>query len=307
MRKVLTHVPFPRKLSNKREPAHESADPIVDFHVHMNPWNLLKPDVERVLRSTQPHYDELKRYWSDARAFLRRMDEENVERACLINYVAPDVMGYQPTINDWVHEYARADPQRLIAFGGFHPETVRDAKAEVDRVLSKLELRGIKIHGPHMLLAPNAYLDGSNGLAYLYERCQALGVPVMFHTGTTVFPGARNKFGDPMLIDDVAVDFPKLKIILAHGGRPLWMETATFLVRRHPNVWMDISSVPPQSLLDYFPKLEQLSEKALYGSDWPGPHVTGMRPNADALMALPLSQEAKRRILRGNAERLLSA
>jgi uncharacterized protein len=304
--RILTHATLRRRLANKRSPKAETAGRIVDFHVHMNPWDLLKPDVERVLRSTQPQYDELKRYWSDPRAFLRRMDEEDVERACLINYVAPDVMGYQPTVNDWAHRYAQADPDRLVAFGGFHPAAVKDAKAEVERLLSKLELRGIKIHGPHMLLAPNAYLEGTKGLALLYERCQELGVPVMFHTGTTVFPGARNKYGDPMLIDDVAVDYPRLKIVLAHGGRPLWMETATFLVRRHPHVWMDISSVPPKSLLEYFPKLEQLSEKVLYGSDWPGPHVTGMRPNADALMGLPLTGEAKRRILRGNAERLLS-
>ena len=63
----------------------------------------------------------------------------------------------------------------------------------------------------------------------------------MIHTGTSVFPGARSRLGDPMLSDDVAVDFPKLKIILAHCGRPLWYDEAIFLARRHPNVHLDLS------------------------------------------------------------------
>ena len=66
-------------------------------------------------------------------------------------------------------------------------------------------------------------------LEIIYRAAEANGVPVMFHTGTSIFPGARNKYGDPIHVDDVAVDFPKLKILLAHGGRPLWMQTAFFL------------------------------------------------------------------------------
>lgn len=283
----------------------ESAGKLIDFHVHMNPWNFLKPDVERVLRATQKNYDQVRKYWEDPHAFVARMDEERVERAVLINYVAPDVMGYKPIVNEWAAKYAAADRQRLYPFGGFHPKVSKDPKKDVEKLLFTYEMAGVKIHGPHMLLAPNAYLDGAKGLRVLYEACEREGKPIMFHTGTTVFPGARNKFGDPMFIDDVAVDFPKLKIILAHGGRPLWMETATFLVRRHPNVMMDVSSVPPQSLLEYFPKLEQLADKAIYGSDWPGPHVTGMRPNADAIAQLPLSGEAKSKIFYGNAKKIL--
>ena len=94
----------------------------------------------------------------------------------------------------------------------------------------------LKIHPPHQLFAANAYLDGLEGLGQVYATAEQAGRPVMIHTGTSIFPGARNRFADPMAVDDVAVDFPKLKIILAHAGRPLYMETAVFLVRRHPNV-----------------------------------------------------------------------
>src|ERR1035437_9261609 len=87
----------------------------------------------------------------------------------------------------------------------------------------------IKIHPPHQLLFPNDYLNGVKELEIIYRAAETNGIPVMFHTGTSIFADARNKYGDPIYVDDVAVDFPKLKILLAHGGRPLWMHTAFFL------------------------------------------------------------------------------
>jgi predicted TIM-barrel fold metal-dependent hydrolase len=120
---------------------------------------------------------------------------------------------------------------------------------------------------------------------------------VMFHTGTSIFPGARNKYGDPIYVDDVAVDFPKLKILLAHGGRPLWMHTAFFLVRRHPNVYLDISGIPPKTLLKYFPRLEEIAAKTLFGTDWPGPGVPDIKKNLDEFRALPLSRSVQEQIL----------
>src|SRR5207249_9440618 len=58
-----------------------------------------------------------------------------------------------------------------------------------------------------------------------------------------------------------------------HGGRPLWMNEAFFLVRRHKNLYMDISGIPPQKLLAYFPRIEEIADKVLWGTDWPGPGV----------------------------------
>jgi predicted TIM-barrel fold metal-dependent hydrolase len=95
----------------------------------------------------------------------------------------------------------------------------------------------------------------------------------------------------------VAVDFPRLKILLAHGGRPLWMDTAFFLVRRHRNVYLDISGIPPKTLLQYFPRLEEIAHKALFGTDWPGPGVPEIEKNLAEFRALALSESAKAQIL----------
>ena len=168
--------------------------------------------------------------------------------------------------------------------------------ADVEQIL-RLGIRMIKIHPPHQLLFPNDYLSGVKELEIIYRAAEANGVPVMFHTGTSIFPGARNKYGDPIYVDDVAVDFPKLKILLAHGGRPLWMQTAFFLIRRHANVYLDISGIPPKTLLKYFPRLEEIASKTLFGTDWPGPGVPDIKQNLDEFRALPLTQEIQNQIL----------
>lgn len=109
---------------------------------------------------------------------------------------------------------------------------------------------------------------------------------------------------EPIFIDDVVVDFPDLKVILAHGGRPLWMDEASFLLRRSKNVFLDISSIPPQSLLEYFPRLDAIADQTMFGSDWPGPGVRDVGATLERFRELPLSEEAKRKILRETALKL---
>jgi predicted TIM-barrel fold metal-dependent hydrolase len=186
-----------------------------------------------------------------------------------------------------------------------HPRHAADAGGEARRIIEELGIRMLKIHPPHQVLAANAYLTGEEGLGRIYAAAEELGRPVMIHTGTSIFPGARNRFADPMPIDDVAVDFPKLKLVLAHAGRPLYMNTAVFLARRHPNVHLDLSGIPPKKLLEYLPRLEELSDRCLWGTDYPSPGVESMKKNVADFTALPLSRAARERILWTNAETLI--
>jgi uncharacterized protein len=270
---------------------------VTDCHVHINPIWEMRPDAAALLGYGAT---AATRFLKDPLAFLEYLDASGVERAALINYVAPEVIGYTEKANDFVSEYARANPERLLAVGGLRPDHPDPAR-EVGRLAEELQLRAIKLHPPHQGFAPNGYTDGPfPGLRALYGACVRYQLPVIFHTGTSVFPRARNRFADPMLIEDVAIDFPDLVIVLAHGGRPIWMETAVFLTRRFPNVWLDISGIPPPRLLEYFPTLPRLSEKVLFGTDWPGPGVKDIRANLDAFRALPLSVDQQRRILEEN-------
>jgi predicted TIM-barrel fold metal-dependent hydrolase len=277
--------------------------PVTDAHIHVQPWWELKPEVLEVIRRGRADLDEIEKINRSPAHLLRRLDADGIERAVLVNYPSPDLMGFTSRVNQYVAEYCAAAPDRLIAMGGVHPRFTDDAAAEVRRA-ADMGVRALKLHPPHMAVEPNAYLHGLDALRALYEEAQRLKLPVMIHTGTSIFPGARSRTGEPMPIDDVAVDFPDLTIILAHGGRPLWMEQAFFLVRRFPRVYMDVSSIPPRSILRYWPRLAEVADKVLYGSDWPAPGVKSMAGNLRGFRDLGLPAEAEAKILDLNARAL---
>jgi uncharacterized protein len=276
---------------------------IIDIHIHIQPLDMFKPEAHELIKRGRRDYGDIEKYSASPAAFLKFMDEADMERAGLINYVSPEVIGFPVEVNDWIARYCAAEPKRLLAFGSVHPKYVPDAGAETDR-LKKIGIRGLKVHPSHQLFAPNDYRNGFGPLRAMYERAQANGLPVMIHTGTSIFPGARNLYAQPMLCDDLGVDFPDLVVILAHGGRPLWMNEAFFLVRRHKNMYMDISGIPPQSLMEYFPRIEEIADKVLFGTDWPGPGVPGVLGNIAKFRALPISPASQQKILYDNAARL---
>jgi predicted TIM-barrel fold metal-dependent hydrolase len=269
---------------------------ITDCHIHIQPIEMFKPGALALMQKQRSNFAQIVEFCHSPLAFLKYLDECGIDRAVLINYVAPEIIGFTSGVNDFVAEYVKADPRRLIPCGSLHPRHTANVLADVEQIV-RLGIRLIKIHPPHQLLYPNDYQHGVKELEIIYRAAEANGIPVMFHTGTSIFPGARNRYGDPIYIDDVAVDFPKLKILLAHGGRPLWMNTAFFLIRRHSNVYLDISGIPPKTLLQYFPRLEEIAAKTLFGTDWPGPGVPDVKKNLQDFRALPLSDSAKAQIL----------
>ena len=276
----------------------------IDAHIHVQPWKMMKPAIVERMRAHRKDMDIIERVMDSAPELLKHMDREGVEKAALINYVSPRIMGFTDDVNEYVSDFCSAAPDRLIAFGSIDPAIRTGLEKRIDHLLGPLRLRGIKIHPPHQTIFPNDHLNGHESLKYLYTRCEAEGIPVMFHTGTSIFQGARNRYADPIYVDDVAVDFPKMKIILAHGGRPLWMSTCMFLVRRFPNVYMDISSIPPAKVLEYFPRIDEIADRVLFGTDWPAPMVRGMRDNFTQFQELPLPEAAKEKITRLNALKL---
>jgi predicted TIM-barrel fold metal-dependent hydrolase len=148
-------------------------------------------------------------------------------------------------------------------------------------------------------------------MAYpLYEVIEELGVPALFHTGQTGIGsgvpgggGIRLKYSHPMLLDDVAVDFPELRIILAHPSFP-WQEEALAVAMHKPHVYIDLSGWSPK----YFPPIliqyanSLLQDKVLFGSDYPV--ITPDRWLAD-FAALEIKPQVRSKILKDNAVRLL--
>ncbi|MDH5507874.1 MAG: amidohydrolase family protein [Anaerolineae bacterium] len=280
---------------------------IIDFHVHLSrpeheqPWVMdwmranFSGDLEAMMEQVLTP--------KGIRAYLQ---EHAVDLAVGLAEVSPITTGWAS--NEFVGEFcaqanALADPPsgprgRLIPFASINPYIVNDLGAELQRLVDEYTFGGIKLYPPYHHHYPN-----DARMYPLYAKAQELGLPMLVHTGSSVFKGARIKYGDPLLLDDVAIDFPDLPILLAHSGRPFWYQQAFWMARRHPNVYMEISGLPAKKLLDYFPRLEEIADKVVYGSDWPG--NPDLKRNVEALRGLALTPSAQQAILYGNAAKIL--
>jgi predicted TIM-barrel fold metal-dependent hydrolase len=284
-----------------------AAFPVFDAHIHVGPNDQLKEAARRAMTEGRDDLDLVERIGTSADELLKAMDSEGIARAALITAVSPEVMGLTDSVNPWIARYVEGHRDRLVPVGGIHPRHTLDIVGEMRKLLDEYRLGAIKIHPPHMELAANAYRADCPSLADVYRLAGEARRPVLIHTGTSVFPGARNVYADPMPCDDVAVDFPATTLVLCHAGRPLWYDTAFFLVRRHPNVWLDVSGIPPKKLLDVLPRLGDVADRVLWGTDWPSMGVRSMRRNVEEFLSLPLPDDVKRKILFDNAAALFPA
>jgi hypothetical protein len=281
-----------------------SAFPVFDAHIHVGPLDEMKEAARRVMMGGRNDLELLENIRGSADELLEVMDAQGIARAALINSVAPEVIGITEVVNPWIARYVDGHRDRLVPVGGIHPRHSRDVAGDMRKLLDVYRLGAIKLHPPHMELAANAYRTDCPSLADVYRLAGEAQRPVLIHTGTSIFPGARNVYADPLACDDVAVDFPETTIVLCHAGRPLWYDTAFFLLRRHSNVLLDISSIPPRRLLDVLPRLPEVADRVLWGTDWPSKGVRSMRGSVEEFLSLPLSDEVKRKVLFDNAAAL---
>jgi len=273
--------------------------PLIDAHVHAARIPTLKESwKDWAARYGSPSMKEL--YDREGtlvpERFDRYMEEEGVDVAVLFCEYSPKATGIQP-IED-LFPILEHNPERFLPMANLNPHYHYPPVAELKRQLS-FGAVGLKLHPVHGGFAPNDRM-----LYPVYAFCEAEGVPVVFHCGTSVFPGSTNRYADPALMEDVARDFPGLTIVLAHGGRGWWYDAAAFLTLMRENVWIEISGLPPKKLPEYYRNhgLERLARKMIFGTDWPG--VPGPRANAEALFGLGLDQKTLRLVLCENALRV---
>jgi predicted TIM-barrel fold metal-dependent hydrolase len=278
-----------------------------DAHIHIQPWVLLRENAYKVLCKgrTDTDIEYTKKIMEDPEEMIAFFDRENISRACIINYVSHKIMGFTEEVNDYAVKLYKLFPDRIIPFGGVDPLFTKDVESELKRIIDR-GIRGFKLHPSHQLIRPNAYIDNVKSLEIIYTILQERKIPLMIHTGTSIFPGARNLYSYPMYAEDIGIDFPELVVILSHGGRPLWMNETFFLIRRFKNFYLDISGIPPLKVLEYFPKLEEIKDKVLFGSDWPAPGVKSPSINAKMFAKLPLPPQTISAILYTNAEKLFN-
>lgn len=248
-----------------------------------------KSQVER-----QPTLDQLAEYYRE-----RKM------AAVVFTVDAEHATGHPAISNQEIAEWAGEHADVLIPFASIDPWKGHAGAREARRLVEDYGVRGFKFHPSIQGFAPN------DPLAYpLYEVIEELEVPALFHTGQTGIGagvpgggGVRLKYSNPMMVDDVAVDFPELRIILAHPSFP-WQDEALSVATHKPYVYIDLSGWSPK----YFPpQLVQyantlLKDKVLFGSDYPVISPDRWMSDFDRLEIKP---EVRPKILKENAAKLL--
>lgn len=213
--------------------------------------------------------------------------------------------GFHRYSNEEVAEICAANDDILIPFASIDPWKGKMGVREVRRLVRDFGVRGFKFHPTFQGFYPN------DRMAYaMYEAIEDEGAIALFHTGQTGVGsgmrggmGMRLKYSNPMHLDDVAVDFPDLRIIAAHPSFP-WQEEALSVAMHKPNVYIDLSGWSPK----YFPEIlvkyanSLLKKKMLFGSDWPA--ITPDRWLADFEKSA-FRDEVRPLILKDNAKRLL--
>jgi predicted TIM-barrel fold metal-dependent hydrolase len=237
----------------------------------------------------------------DVAAYYR---ERNMA-AVIFTVDAETVTGRRAVPNEEIAEVAAANPDVLIPFASVDPHKGKRAVDEARRLIRGFGIRGFKLH-------PNvqAFYPDDRSLYPLYEVIAEAGLPVLFHTGHSGIGsglpgggGIRLKYSNPMHVDDVAVDFPELTIVLAHPSFP-WQDEAISVALHKQQVYLDLSGwspkyFPPQ-LVRYANTL--LRERVLFGSDYP--MITPDRWLEDFARA-DFKDEVRPLILKENAARLL--
>ncbi|HSZ38761.1 MAG TPA: amidohydrolase family protein [Trebonia sp.] len=218
---------------------------------------------------------------------------------------ASTATGHPALSSAQIADQAREHADVLIPFGSVDPLRGAAAVAQARSLVRDHGARGFKFHPSMQAFSPNdpAYYP-------LWQEIESLGVPALFHTGQTGIgaglPGGRGiklRYSDPMLLDDVAADFPGLTVILAHPSVP-WADAQISMASHKANVYIDLSGWSPK----YFPPAlvraanSFLRDKVLFGTDYP--LLTPERWLRD-FAALDLKPEVRPLILKDNAVRLL--
>jgi len=274
----------------------------IDIHVHFS--------TAEGRRKSGFYGDALEKYFKTKLEVLTEEEMAKIYQdlgvmAVLLPNDDETVSGIKPISHEYVADVVRRWPDTFIGFAGVDPWKGKAAIDELERAVKELGLRGAKFQQ-----AAQAFFPNDRRFYPLWEKCVELGIPVLFHCGTTGLGagmpggmGIKLKYIDPLPIDDVAADFPELTIICAHPAWP-WTDVAIAMAIHKGNIYVDLSGwspkyFPPQLVRDINSRLQN---KALFGTDYP--FIKPDRWLRD-FEQLDLKPEVRQKILLENARKVL--
>jgi predicted TIM-barrel fold metal-dependent hydrolase len=280
-------------------------DDLVAIDVHTHAWkSALK--MEDTLTESQEAMGRYFRYAPQHQTVPEMADYYRKLKMAFVVFTVDGEKGASRKItNEEIAELAHKHGDVAIPFASINPHRGKEGVAMAKRLIKDYDVKGFKFHPQVQDFAPN------DPLAYpLYEVIAEAKLPALFHSGQTGVGagtrgggGIRLRYGNPMLVDDVAVDFPDMPIILAHPSFP-WQEEALSVATHKPQVYIDLSGWSPK----YFPPIlvqyanTLLKDKILFGSDYP---VFSPERWVEEFDKLAIKPEVRPLIMKQNAAKLL--
>ena len=269
---------------------------VIDFHTHPYRPEDLAPATREFVRRVSPAVREHGERLRDPEYAADVLRAQGVEHAVVLPEHCPRTSGNVRT--ESVLELCRASAGFFLPFASVDPNTDPDPAGLLNRYI-EAGARGLKLYPSYQFYYPN-----DPRLHPLYDACSRHGLPVLLHIGSSIIPGTRLKYCDPIHLDDLAVDFPDLVVVMAHGGRGFWYDACAFLAAHHRNFHIDVSGLVPRRLLEHFPELPRFADKFVFGTDWPAMPKSPAE-NAAVIAGLGLGDAATDKVLRRNAARIL--
>jgi uncharacterized protein len=237
---------------------------------------------------------------------IKEYDSCGIEKMIVLGWDAETGSKLPRVANELVASYIKDYPERMVGFASVDPLKGKQAIDELEHSAKDLGLKGLKLHP-----IAQAFYPHEQRFYPLYEKCVELDFPIIFHTGTTgwgrALPGgggAKLDYSNPIYLDSVAADFPKLKIVMAHPAFP-WIDSQLAIATHKQNAFIDLSGWSPKYFdplfVTYMSKL--IPGKFMFGTDYPF-----LRPSKwlKEFGTLDLKEEVKMKVLRDNAVKLFN-
>ncbi len=280
----------------------------MSFDIHVHPWtrDFMKKNGP-IMKACDFFRIDVGKLPASTDQLLEEMEEAGVERAVILGQDThatknPAFRSYTLR-NDYIAATAAKSRDRLVPFAGVDPNAGAEALKELKRAVTKLGMRGLKVHSS----ANSVYINDRRVMFPIYEYCQDAKVPVLFHTGTTGLGDCEIKYSKTELIDEVCQRFPDLKVVMAHFGWP-WPDVAIAIALRNPNVFIDVSGWKPKyiprTILPYLNGI--LRDRFLFGTDYPMLRPKEWMDDFRASLEPKLKPGTAEKLLSGNAKRLLA-
>lgn len=232
----------------------------IDIHTHT--WNAELHCTEQFIEDANRMRSTPINLTVDFDAYMKAM--EPVDKCVVFGLKGRYTGIYVP--NEYVAEFVNRAPDKLIGFMSLDANDA-DFVDDFEHSYGDLKLKGIKLGPIYANFDPT-----DRRLDFLYHQCQRFNIPILFHMGTTFCRFAPLKYSRPYLMDDVATRFPELKIVMAHLAHP-WESEAIVTIRKHPNVYCDISALfyRPWQMYNALILAQEygVMPKLLFGSDYP--------------------------------------